>query len=530
MKTIKNPILPGFNPDPSILRIDNDYFIATSTFEWFPGVQIHHSKDLINWKLIVHPLNRLSQLNMIGNPSSCGIWAPCLSFSDGIFYLIYTDVKNFRGIFKDAHNYMVTSEKIDGEWSDPIYLNSYGFDPSLFHDDDGRKWLLNMIWDHRKNKNRFAGILLQEFSIKEKKLIGNVINIFKGTEIGLTEGPHLYKRNGYYYLLTAEGGTEREHAVTMARSKSITGPYEVDPVNPILTSVNDPRLELQRAGHASLVETQNGEWYMVHLCGRPLPSKGRCVLGRETAIQKVKWTDDGWIRMENGKNTPDVLVPAPDLPEVKWEKESMKDDFDSDKLNINFQTLRVPLNEDTMTLKERSGYLRLKGRESLSSHHNQSLVARRQQAFEYTATTCVEFEPNSFQEMAGLICIYDTYNFYYLYITFDEDIGKCLDIMTCLKGDFDYPLNKKISIKDLKNCYLRVHVKFDKLFFLFSVDGKTWNNIKPVFDASTLSDEFDEGEGSAHFTGAFVGMCCQDLTGKRNHADFDFFEYKDENI
>lgn len=524
---IKNPILPGFNPDPSILRVNDDYYIATSTFEWFPGVQIHHSKDLKNWKLIAHPLNRLSQLNMIGNPNSCGIWAPCLSYDNGTFHLIYTDVKTFRGIFKDTHNYLVTTNDITGEWSDPVYLNSSGFDPSLFHDDDGRKWLLNMIWDHRKGKNPFAGILLQEYSPKEKKLVGPVKNIFKGTEIGLVEGPHIYKRNGYYYLMTAEGGTEFTHAVTVARSKQLAGPYEVDPKNPVLTSVNDPSLELQRTGHASLVETQNGEWYLAHLCGRPIPSRGRCVMGRETAIQKVHWTSDGWLRLVNGTNKPDVIVDGPDLPEHKWEEENPRDDFDSEKLNIHFQFLRVPLTEESMSLKERTGFLRLKGGESLSSHHNQTLVARRQQSFFYTAETRLEFNPEDFQQMAGLICMYDNRNFYYIHETWNEELGKCIDIMTCIAGEFDYPLKEKVKLNTNSGCFFRAKVDYDKLIFFYSENGKDWKRSGPVFDASTLSDEFDEGGGGAHFTGAFVGLCCQDFSGRKRYADFDYFEYKE---
>jgi xylan 1,4-beta-xylosidase len=227
---IQNPILPGFNPDPSILRVGDDYYIATSTFEWYPGVQIHHSRDLVHWRLLTRPLTRASQLNMLGDPDSCGIWAPCLTYADGLFWLIFTDVKRYGratapGVsgasLRDYHNYLVTSPRIDGEWSDPIYLNSSGFDPSLFHDDDGRKYLLNMLWDHRPGMNRFAGIVLQEYSVKQRKLIGNRKNIFKGTPIGLTEGPHLYKRNGWYYLLTAEGGTGWNHTVTLARSKKI---------------------------------------------------------------------------------------------------------------------------------------------------------------------------------------------------------------------------------------------------------------------------------------------------------------------
>ena len=235
---IKNPILPGFNPDPSIVRVGDDYYIATSTFEWYPGVQIHHSRDLVNWRLLTRPLNRAGQLNMLGDPDSCGIWAPCLSYADGLFWLIYTDVKRFGSSsfggaggasLRDYHNYLVTCPTIDGDWSDPVYMNSSGFDPSLFHDDDGRKYFVNMLWDYRPGHNRFAGIVLQEYSVQQRKLIGERVNIFKGTSIGFTEAPHLYKRNGWYYLMTAEGGTGWGHAVTLARSRSIAGPYELHP-------------------------------------------------------------------------------------------------------------------------------------------------------------------------------------------------------------------------------------------------------------------------------------------------------------
>ena len=193
-----NPILPGFNPDPSIVRTGDDYYIATSTFEWFPGVQIHHSRDLVNWRLIARPLNRPFQLNMLGDPDSCGIWAPCLTWCDGLYYLIYTDVKRYGrttqagstgASVRDMPNYLVTSPTIEGEWSEPIFLNSSGFDPSLFHDDDGRKYLVNMLWDYRPGKNRFAGIVLQEYSAEKRSLVGPRQNIFIGTDIGFTRRP-----------------------------------------------------------------------------------------------------------------------------------------------------------------------------------------------------------------------------------------------------------------------------------------------------------------------------------------------------
>lgn len=224
-------------------------YIATSTFEWFPGVQIHHSTDLANWELIVRPLTRKSQLDMRGDPDSCGVWAPCLTHDGEKFWLVYTDVKRKDGSFKDTHNYIVTAPSIKGPWSDAVYVNSSGFDPSLFHDDDGRKWFINMHQDHRRRPKSFAGIVLQEWDHTSGKLIGPRKNIFLGTDLNLVEGPHIYKKNGWYYLLTAEGGTAYDHACTLARSKDIWGPYELHPQKYILTSKDAPFAALQRAGH-----------------------------------------------------------------------------------------------------------------------------------------------------------------------------------------------------------------------------------------------------------------------------------------
>src|SRR5215469_9236079 len=438
---IQNPILRGFNPDPSIVRVGDDYFIATSTFEWFPGVQIHNSRDLAHWRLLTRPLNRPSQLNMLGDPDSCGVWAPCLSHDGGLFYLIYTDVKRYGRTsqpgavgagLRDMHNYLVTCPTIDGEWSDPVYLNSSGFDPSLFHDDDGRKYLVNMLWDHRPGKNRFGGIVLQEYSTSQRRLIGKPRNIFTGTAIGFTEAPHLYKRNGYYYLITAEGGTGWGHAVTMARSRELGGPYELHPDTYILTARDRPDAELQRAGHADLVETQQGETYMVYLCGRPLRNRGRCTLGRETAIQKMTWSGDGWLRTLDGKGVPTVETPAPPVPAHKFPPVSGREDFNTPQLPIDFQWLRTPWPEEIFSLTARPGHLRLFGRETLGGLFRQSLVARRQQSHCFSAATVVEFEPQHFQQAAGLVCYYNGAKFHYLHISHNETLGKHLRVMSCL--------------------------------------------------------------------------------------------------
>ncbi len=377
---IRNPILRGFNPDPSICRVGEDYYIATSTFEWYPGVQIHQSRDLANWRLVKRPLDRASQLDMRGNPDSGGVWAPCLSHADGRFWLVYTDVKRLDGNFKDAHNYIVTAPAIDGPWSDPVYVNSSGFDPSLFHDDDGRKWFLNMLWSHvsdgvggQPKHPSFAGIMLQEYDAAAGRLVGPAKNIFAGSALGLVEGPHLFKRNGWYYLTTAEGGTGYEHAVTMARARAIDGPYELHPDIHLITSKDAPEAPLQRAGHGQLVETPDGEVYHTHLCSRPLPGLRRSPLGRETAIQKCVWGDDGWLRLAHGGPVPAVDVPAPaaskagDAPskagEAPLEEARTAYDFARRALPIDFQWLRTPHPERLFSLAERPGRLRLYGRE-----------------------------------------------------------------------------------------------------------------------------------------------------------------------
>jgi xylan 1,4-beta-xylosidase len=532
---IRNPILPGFNPDPSILRVGDDYYIATSTFEWFPGVQIHHSRDLANWRLLTRPLRRASQLDMRGDPDSCGVWAPCLTWSDGLFWLVYTDVKRYGrtsvggasgASLRDFHNYVVTSPTIDGEWSDPVYLNSSGFDPSLFHDDDGRQWLVNQLWDHRPGRNRFNGIVLQEYSHAKGALVGERRNIFPGTSIGFTEAPHLYKRKGWYYLITAEGGTGWGHAMTMARSRSLAGPYELHPDKYIITARDRPHSPLQRAGHGDFVETQAGETYAVYLCGRPLPNRGRCVLGRETAIQKMTWGADDWLRTLDGSGTPTLETPAPALPAAPVAARAAREDFDAKDLPIDFQWLRSPQPEELFSLSARPGFLRLFGRETIGSQFRQSLVARRQQAQCYSASTAMEFDPAHYQQAAGLVCYYNSAKFHYLHVTHDDDHGRHLRVMTCTPDSpqsdaFTAPV--KIPPGRIE---LRVEVDYERLRFAYRVGSGDWQILPELFDASILSDEAT-APGAPNFTGAFVGVACQDVSGTARPADFDWFEYRE---
>ena len=514
MTQIRNPILPGFNPDPSICRVADDFYIATSTFEWFPGVQIHHSRDLIHWNLITHALNEKRLLDLQGVPSSGGIWAPALSHHEGLFYLCYTVVHQHEAASKDTPNFLITSPSIYGPWSDPVYINSSGFDPSLFHDDDGKKYWLNMVWDHRPDHHPFYGIVKQELDPKTFQLIGMPKLIFKGTDIGLTEGPHIYKKDSFYYLLTAEGGTEYNHAVTLARSETIDGPYEIHPHNPVLTSRVDDTLALQKAGHASLVETEGGEWYMPHLCGRPLPGMKRCNLGRETAIQKVEWRADGWLYVVDDGNKPQQTIDAPDLPSHPWPELNPRLPFTSP----HYATPRGP----TSTIEPTDDLLKLYGSESLESCFSKSLFARRLTSQKLTATTHLSFSPTSFQQMAGITAYYNNRLFHHFYLSHDEKIGPCLHIHSCDDGASTFPLNTDPLPVDCQELFLRATFDDHCLRFSWSPTGDQFSLVGPTLDASILSDDYGN---HLDFTGTFVGMTCVDLTGMKALAEFQFLEF-----
>ena len=533
MTRLHNPILRGFNPDPSIVRVGDDIFIATSTFEWFPGVQIHHSRDLVHWRLAARPLERAAQLDMRGDPDSCGVWAPDLSYAHGKFWLIYTQVKRYGqttvngaagASLRDFHNYVVTSDRIEGPWSDPAFLNSSGFDPALFHDDDGRSWLLNMLWDHRPGRGRFAGIVLQEFDRAALRLVGEARLIFAGTERGFTEGPHLYKRDGWYHLMVAEGGTGWDHAVVMARSRSLFGPYEVHPDGAVLSANGARDGAITRTGHGDLVELADGSSWLAYLCGRPLPERERCVLGRESAIQPVVWGEDGWLRTLDGSGAPDPAPVAPALPAAPWPQRAWDGRFDQPDLPEAFQWLRTPDPSALFSLTERPGWLRLYGRETVGSHFRQALVARRQEHFHCVATTRMAFVPVTFQQAAGLICYYNASKFFYLNVTVDDGVRQLQ--MLSASPEAGGEASVIVSVLPDGVIDLRATIAADALTFAWRIAGaQTWENVPTVYDASILSDEVT-APGLPNFTGTFIGMACQDVSGTGLAADFESFRYE----
>jgi xylan 1,4-beta-xylosidase len=529
---IENPILRGFNPDPSICRVGDTYYIATSTFEWYPGVQIHASDDLANWELAARPLARAGLLDMRGNPDSCGIWAPCLSYAGGRFWLVYTDVKRLEGDFKDAHNYITHAPAITGPWADPIYVNSSGFDPSLFHGPDGRKWFLNMRWNHGPQgsgcngaHDRFDGIELQEWGV-DHGLTGPVHTIYAGTDLGLTEAPHMFFRNGWYYLTVAEGGTGYDHAVTMARSRSITGPYETHPQQHVMTTRHDAHHGVQRVGHGQYVEAPDGTPLHSFLCGRPVqgPNGPFCATGRETGLAICEWRADDWLYLKGGGLVPPMLL---NVPAARRSSPAALHDFTAlNALPPEFQWLRSPYPERLFSLDGGQG-LRLTGRESIGSWFEQSLIARRQCESRYFAQTTLQADPPNFQRAAGLVTYYNRHKFHAAWITRTGAGARVLQIVSCL-GDwqnFGLTFGAQTQIPD-GPITLRVAVDGPSQQFFWGQGDSADQPLGAVLDASIISDEGGRGE-HASFTGAFVGMFAMDVTGQGWGADFLRFAYTD---
>ena len=534
---IHNPVLTGFHADPSIIRVDDTYYVANSTFEWWPGVRIHESKDLAHWNVVTCPLDRVSQLDMRGNPSSGGIWAPDLSYADGKFWLVYTDVKVVSGAFKDCTNYLVTADDIRGPWSEPIKLNGVGFDASLFHDDDGRKYLVQQTWDFRAGRHRFNGITLTELDTATMRLKPQTARIiWDGTDVKVVEGPHLYKIDGWYYLFCAEGGTSYEHQESVARSKSLDAQsFEVSPLGAFLTNFDTPRSPLQKQGHGALVSTPGGEWYYASLCGRPWRHddesfngcRGWCTLGRETSIQKVEWNDEGWPYVVGGHGG-QLVVEAPKdaIATVSPNNYDVHDDFTSPQLEHDWNTLRVPFSSAMGSVGD--GALTLAGQGSLCNLFDLSLVARRWRDFNFDARVCVTFEPSNYMQMAGLTNYYCDGAWSWAYVTWDET-RECR-VISAAQNDFGEYTDlgeSAISVpNDVTHVWLGTKVRTSSYVYEYSFDGEHWHDLQGQYDAKLLSDDYVLSRTGAFFTGAFVGLAAVDLAGYRTEASFTRFSYE----
>ncbi len=530
-----NPVLPGFHPDPSIVRVDETFYLATSTFEWFPGVALYYSHDLLSWHHVPAPLASTGLIDLIGVPDSGGVWAPCLTHDGDRFFLTYSNVRAHGGIFQDCHNYVTTAPAITGPWSEPVFLHSYGADPSLVHvrgaNGRMRRYVIGTRSEALAGQNPFGGIILHELDAERLTVLHPEREqiIFSGTALGCTEGPHIYQRGGWFYLLTAEGGTGYDHAVTVARSRSIEGPYEVHPDNPLLTSAGDKTLELQRAGHGDLVEAADGRWFLAHLCSRipsGVPYTDRySPLGRETAVQEVRWDNDEWPRLASGGRYPVVSFP----PVRSGQRNNPAvpvgpDRFGGDgygELPPWYLSPRVPFRAYADVQDDG---LHVRGGESPRSLHHHHLIARRVQHLNWQAETRVRIQPHSSRHMAGLMVWYNREAWHYLLVT-TAPRGAFVTVLSRIGGgerwsehSIDLPDNvRSVAMQASSDSRtLRVRVKPEH--------SAEWASLGNGYDLFTLSDERVPLGG---FTGTFVGMACHDLAGLGREAVFEYLSYSE---
>lgn len=547
MTTIQNPIIPGMAPDPSIIRVGEMYYIATSTFHWNPAIQIFQSKDLANWELIDYVLKK-GEVNLRGTNTPAGVWAPHLSYDEATkkYWLAYSHMVNMAGREFNSDSYAIWADDIRGPWSEPIFLTAIGFDPAIYHDEDGKHYMAILEWETREGYQAPGHIVIAEVDLDAGGIIGEWHRINHGfTTRGCAEAPQIYKHDDYYYLLIAAGGTGYGHGVEIGRAKTIFGPYEPHPSGePIITSapkhlfslgdpdaghfeMYNPESIMQKAGHGSLVETTTGEWYIPHLMSRPLEGTLLNPLGRETAIQKMHWTEDGWLEMADGSNLAKMEVEAMKGSDASTTiSHDVHDDFSGD-YDIRFMTPYREQEESWVNTQERAGYLRIHGENSFFSQLNPAIMATRATSFNYEIQTKVEFHPDHYSETAGMGLYYDSNNWLYLHLTYSEE--KETTVLTILQAKLgqriEYPYHKLAideGIAELKLAYDNGLVR------LFYKKTEEWNVFAENIDAAYLSDEGVNGEPGeiGGFTALFNFIGSVDAHQRDSYADFDYYMVK----
>ncbi len=490
--TFNNPVIPGFFSDPSICRVGEDYYLVNSTFEYFPGVPVFHSKDLINWELIGYCINRTTQL-----PKGLNIFATTIRYYKGTFYMITTNV----GL---GGNFYVTTTNPAGPWSDPIWVNAQGIDPDLFFDEDGKVYIISSTFE------------LHEIDLRTGKFVSEGRKVWNGTGGRYPEGPHIYKKDGFYYLMAAEGGTEEAHSETIARSKSIWGPFNSNPANPILTHANaaGQNNPIQGVGHADIVQAHDSSFWIVFHGYRTVGGGVHHILGRETCLAPVTWPKNGWP-VVNGNGTVTVNMTNPTLPLKPFPAKPTKDDFDSDKLDLAWNYIRNPV-LDNYSLTSRKGYMRLTGSEqTIEDRKSPSFIGRRLQDMYFTATTPVEFNPKKANEEAGLILLNNGTHFDLL---IKQSKGRRVLVCRLRFGSIIHE-SEEMALKP-GPVMLRVKGERSTFTFLFSQGNEPYKEVEKV-DSKFLSSETAGG-----FTGTFIGFYATG-NGKTcsTSADYDWFEY-----
>ncbi len=488
MLTFENPILPGSYPDPSICRVGDDYYLVTSSFEWFPGLPIFHSRDLVHWRQLGHVLDRPQQLPLDGIRPSGGLYAPTIRHHEGVFHVVCTLVDGTG----QTGNFLVIATDPAGPWSDPLWLGEEdSFDPSLLFDE-------GKVWFHATRPIDQAGhteVWLRELDLERGKLTGTEYVIWRGAlrDAVWAEGPHLYRIGEHYYLLAAEGGTALDHAVSVARATEVTGPYESCRRNPVLTHRHlGAAAPIGSTGHADLVQTSAGEWWAVLLAIRP----GRS-LGRETFLAPVTW-EDGWPVCPGVRAT----ETRPDLPEHRWPAEPGCDVFDGPELGPGWNLLRTP--RDRFWKTGEGLRLRLRAA-SLTGQDNPSLVARRIQHADFAAFTALDLAPAGPNECAGLVLMQND--------RFQIRLEISLGTARLVRGP------EVLAERPVGPGRHRLSVQAHGLDHRFRLDDADFG---PVVDGSILTHD-----AAGSFTGAYLGLYASS-NGRPSDtiATFSHFAYR----
>lgn len=501
----QNPVLPGFYSDPSACRVGDDYYMVHSSFGYFPGVPIFHSKNLVNWEQIGHVLTRPGQVPLEKAGVTLGIFAPTLRCNQGTYYMITTNI-TAKG------NFFVTAKDPRGPWSDPVWIDMPGIDPSLFFDDDGKVWVTSTVnW----GKNIHEGIHLAQIDPTSGKLLTPVRNIWAGTGGRYPEGPHLYKKDGWYYLMIAEGGTQFGHKVTIARSTHIDGPYHANPGNPIMThaDMNAETSPFQGVGHGDMVQAADGSWFILAHAFRV--NGEHQILGRETVLAPVRWDKGAWP-VVNGDGTIAENMVAPSLPApVRPKDDAQRDDFNGPQLGMAWNYLHNPIAAN-YSLTHRAGYLRLLGAQAtLDKPDDPTFVGRRQQHFDFEASTELEFDPKTGQE-AGLTLFKDDAHHYKLVI--QQDGERRVLVLTYHLGKIHHVARQATLASG--PVQLRVSGDKDTYVFSYAQEGAKWQELGRA-DTRYLSSVTAGG-----FTGVYIGLYASAKMAPAAPAEFSWFDYR----
>ena len=534
--TFQNPILSGFHADPSICRVGDDYYLVNSSFVYFPGLPIYHSKDLVHWEQIGNGIHRSEQINFTRSAFSEGLWAPTIRWHNGTFYIVNTLVQDGREA--ERTNFVITAKDPKGPWSDPIVIEGAdGIDSSLFFDDDGRVWYCGNFICPSQRYPGHHGIYLCELDPETLQIIGNRKILLDGASIHgkWTESPHIYKKDGYYYLMISEGGTFTNHCVMILRSKTIDGDYEICLRNPILTHRHLPlSYPIVAVGHADLVETQNGEWWMILLAVRPYTGFNYN-LGRETFLVPVTWDEEGWPLIDTPDGLVDREVRKPNLPFFCRGRQSPNDHFEGEILPLHWNRIRN-VGQKFFSLQERPGYLRVQlGKEKLTDNlAAPHFLGRRQEHMCFSAGTCMEFQPSNGEE-AGLALVQSA-EFNYI-VTVGRENEKII-LKLYQNDNMAQATHYNFIGRKIETTVLAHQELFDyngRIYLFVQGDRETYSFyygfcegekilLEDKVDASLLSTTRAGG-----FVGVFLGLYATS-NGRlsENSADFHWFEYSPE--